>query len=205
MQAATAMKDIARHANLWDRLRKGGAFAVSILAGFLIPPPTSNGTSSETFWNMGKFAAIAVFATLTVGAQVLWQWEARRWLRVGIASFVVGFALTLAYIGLRESLVCHARDVDFVVGMNYTQYGRAFISKDPDASCNRMLDEFAGRADLIWTHRSIVASRIILLTFYTLCIPPFTLGMFGVAQAYHLGQEAMKKARGQKPLSSKAG
>jgi hypothetical protein len=70
-----------------------------------------------------------------------------------------------------------------VVGTELTPAGRAYLDKHPDMPLNRLLEDFVGRPEDIWTRRSINQRRTTVAAVYVSCLPLFTVSVIAVVQA----------------------
>jgi hypothetical protein len=121
-------------------------------------------------------------------------WNDRKHLRVWtivaallLVSAVVDF---LFYQKLLSSRTCSYDSKIIPTGTVYTPHTLEYLQKHPGSSCENLLEDFAGKANEIWTTDSIEQSRMVLAAIYVSCLPLFTVCLVAVLQAVSLTQKS---------------
>ena len=76
-----------------------------------------------------------------------------------------------------------------MIGTSYSEHALSYIKENPNATCTSLLEDFAGKAEDIWTGDSINKSRYILAGTYVLNLPLFIVCIIGVVQALSCGNQ----------------
>ena len=167
-------------------------FIVAIVGGFIKPIATSDEESRL----LQRFAPVAValfvgivflfarrltsskFQTLWVGATV-----------INVTLFVIAFFVYTDYIHTRT---CEFDNKRVLIGTRYTPHTMKYLEANQDMSCTKLLDNFAGVPDDIWTAESINESRRFRDLSYFAVITLFALAFLTLGQA--LAVTAKKKS-----------
>lgn len=152
----------------WTLLSQATAFIVVVIAGFVTPPEVYDPASG---FKTAK--ALAVFIVVILAG--LSFYLSRRWSRKRDAFkwlISTSLFLSLCVAGylfserLKDERTCQYPGEVKVIGTAYTQHGRDYVSQNPGISCEALLMDHGGKAELVWDPNSISNSRIILLAAY---------------------------------------
>lgn len=163
-------------------------WVLGIVGSFVLPPPVGISREDEKIWQrLGKFVVTILVGLLFIAAR---RWDKRRhfrgWTTAAGVWLVLAVTVFLGYQALLSSRTC-ARDSErLVIGNVYTPQGAAYAQKHPGISCRDLLDDFAGKADDVWTEESINHSRMMLAEIYISCLPLFAICLVAILQAVSL-------------------
>lgn len=197
---ATSAEWVENIKSTWGLLASFAIFIFGIVGSFVLPPPgwvASGG--STTLINFAKFVVAALAGLILI---LVHKWNKRnhlaRWTLVAIGSLVLSLLAYFAYQHLLDTRTCKYFDEVVVIGGTYTQHAQSYVRGTPNASCSVLLEDFAGKADDVWTQDSINKSRYVLALAYISCIPLFTICIISIVQAlYCITQDSAKVSRSQ--------
>ncbi len=158
-----------------------GAAGVTALATWLLPLPGAlpgEGRSATI-----AFATVTAAALVTLGAILLRSWRpsAQRPLALVVAGTGVALGAVAFLAGSRIQQSCTAfhdgRPV--LIGTQLTPLGVQYRQANPDLPVDAVLDDAAGRAELVWTRESIEQCRLLVSGTYFLWVPMLAVAMFG--------------------------
>ena len=181
----------------WLPLAQGGLWIGGILGGFLLPPPIGISVGEEKIWlRLGQFIIAVVLGLVFLAARrwdrqrysLRWGGSALLFLAVAIAAFFRYQQLTLAWTGTYDG-------DKVVIGSELTEQGRAYVSANPKLSTDKLIYNFTGNTEQIWTRDSIYHRRLALAATYVSCLPLFTICLMSVVQALHLPRRLKKPAK----------
>jgi hypothetical protein len=106
--------------------------------------------------------------------------------RWAILAFVFLIISVLSYFGYQHFLdtrTCNYDEQSVVIGTTLTPQAQEDIKETPNPSCETLLQDFAGKADDVWTRDSINGSRYLLAATYITCLPLFMICIISLVQA----------------------
>jgi hypothetical protein len=168
----------------WSGIAELAAFILGIVGTFLLPPPGwASGDGQLGLVRLGQFIVAVLCGLIFI---LVRKWDQRkhvaRWAVIA-ASFLV-FAVA-AYFGYQRSLdarTCKYDTRTVVIGSAYTAQAQSYVRDVPGATCEGLLEDFAGKAEDIWTKDSINNSRYILALTFIGSLPLFTVCIIAVVQ-----------------------
>jgi hypothetical protein len=88
-------------------------------------------------------------------------------------------------------------------GDSYTAHGREYHEQNPHLPPERLVMDFAGQVEKIWTRESLVQRRLLLAGLYVLAMPIFTISLMSIVQAIHCaaGKTTRRKKRAVPPAN----
>ena len=183
----------------WGLLASFAIFIFGIVGSFVLPPPgwvASGGNT--TLINFAKFIVAALAGLILI---LVHKWNQRthltRWTLIAVCSLIFSLLAFFAYQHFLDTRTCKYFDQVAVIGDTYTQHGQSYVRETPNASCSTLLEDFAGKAEDVWTQDSINRSRYVLALAYICCIPLFTICIIAVVQSLYSVTQA-----GAEPSSS---
>ncbi len=174
----------------WALLSQVAVWVVGIIGGFVLPPPIGLSREDEKIWQrLGVFVVTVLVGLLFIAARRWnksrhfrgWAIAAGVWLLLAVVAF-------LGYQALLSSRTCAYGSQRLVIGNVYTPQGRAYAQKNSGISCHDLLEDFAGKADDIWTTDSINSSRMTMAEIYITCLPLFAICLMSILQAVSLAR-----------------
>lgn len=168
----------------WSGIAQLAIFIFGIVGTFLLPPPGwAAGDGQTGLVRLGQFIVAVLCGLIFI---LIRKWNQRkhvaRWAVIA-ASFLV-FAVA-AYFGYQRSLdarTCKYDTQTMVIGSAYTAQAQNYVRDVPEATCESLLEDFAGKAEDIWTKDSINNSRYILALTYIGSLPLFTVCIIALVQ-----------------------
>ena len=169
----------------WTGIAELAAFIFGIIGTFLLPPPgwASDDDGQLGLVRLGQFIVAVLCGLIFV---LVRKWDQRkhvaRWAVIAALSLVLAVA---AYFGYQRSLdarTCKYDTETVVIGSAYTAQAQSYVRDVPEATCESLLEDFAGKAEDIWTKDSINNSRYILALTFIGCLPLFTVCIIAVVQ-----------------------
>src|SRR5688572_21708645 len=142
---------LGRHRRTW---LAAGAVGIAGIAAALTPFPAAVPDAGVR----SAFAALASAAlvTLAILPFVMWRSAARPhiWVAAAAVSLVLGLA-SFAAAGYAQR-ACTARyfSTVMIIGTELTALGTKYTQQNPDLSSDILLEDMAGKPDLIWTRSS---------------------------------------------------
>jgi hypothetical protein len=173
----------------WLKLTSTAGFIIAIVGGFIKPV----GTSDEESNVLIRFTPVAV--ALVVGIVYL---LARRlgpnkyrnfWFAATILNvvlFVTGFFVYRNYVYTRT---CEFDNDRVLIGTSYTSHTIKYLSTNQGISCSKLLDNFGGKSEDIWTAESINESRRFRDFSYFSGVTLFALSFLTLGQALAVDSE----------------
>jgi hypothetical protein len=162
----------------WNLLAPAGGLVVSVVGSFLKPPPEEA--------SFRPFLLFLVILWLAVGVYFLHGWrrpkDARLWLVVTLLSWVAVFSFVQLYFHLEKSWMSQYNGHPVIIGSEYTPKGQEHVSKYPDRSVERVIMDFIGDREMIWTRESLNQRRTWLGGLYLLCGMFITTAMTAAVQ-----------------------
>ncbi len=185
-EAPNTSQWLSRTGRLWVVLAQGAAWILATIGGFLLPPLTTE--EDQRMWpRLAAFIIAVLFGLMFLAGQ---RWNKRKhlvaWGAASAGLLVLAIASLLAYQLLSFSRTCKYDDKLVVIGTEYTQLALRFMEKQPDHSCEFLLNSAAGKVDDVWTKESIDRSRIQLAASYICCVPLFALCLMAVVQSIYV-------------------
>jgi amino acid transporter len=185
----------------WGVLVQGSVWVLGTVGAFLLPPPIGLIGGDEK--GLAKVAQFIISVVLGLAFVAGRRWKNRkhlaRWSLASAGLLVVSICCFLAYQYLLYSFTCKYNGQAVIIGTSYTQQGAYYTHENPGEACDDLLDDFAGRAEDIWTKDSITRCRLALAFTYILCIPVFTISMIAVVQAIYILKPRRASARRPRP------
>jgi len=171
----------------WGTLAGFALFVFGIVGTFVLPPPgwvTASG--DKTLLHLGQFI-VAVLSGLVLILVIKWKRKKhlRRWILITLGSLFLSVGSYFAYQHFLDTRTCKYFDELVVIGSSYTQRGSEYVKENASETCSTLLEDFAGKADDIWTPNSINQSRYVLALSYIISIPLFTICLIATVQAVY--------------------
>jgi uncharacterized membrane protein YhaH (DUF805 family) len=180
----------------WAALAQASAWVMGIMSSFLLPPPVSVSKDDEKIWlRLAQFVIAVLIGLLFVAAR---RWNKRRhvrwWATSAAVMFLLSILLFVFYQYLSLSLTCKYYSQTIVIGSSYTTQGANYAQKNPGISCEKLLKDFTGQAEDVWTKESVTRNRVTLAVAYIGSIPFFVACIMGVVQALSItGKEGTRR------------
>jgi len=166
----------------WASLAQAGIAVLGIVGSFVLPPPVS-GPGAPVWSRLAQLVAALLIALMFVatrrtrrGGTAVWPW-------VALASLGLAVGTAVGYDHLTRAWSCVYDGSRVVVGDEYTDKGREHRGKDPDAACETVIQDFAGRVDDIWQAEGIRRRQSILAAVYVGAVALFTICIVAVVEA----------------------
>jgi hypothetical protein len=164
----------------WPQLFQA-ASAVSItIAGFIKPPAYFDpvATVSET----KRLAVFVVAVLMAIFFYIAFKWSlrkhAKRWALIAFVFLLTMVVSDLVFRERRVNCICSYDQKPVLIGTELTAVGGADLQKRAGvATCEDLLMDFQGRANLIWTSTSINTCRrsITIAYWFTFSIAGLTV------------------------------
>lgn len=173
----------------WGGLAQAAIWVISIISGFLLPPPVGISEDSEKVWvRLAQFTITVIVGIMFIAAR---KWKARKHAsRWWVTSAVLLFASLGTFVGyqaLSYQWTCKYYDEIKIIGGNsYTSHGLDYVKDNPGASCETILKDHVGNVYDVWSKESIDRRRIVLAAIYISCVPLFTICIIAVTQAIYI-------------------
>jgi len=173
----------------WIGLSQAAVWILSIIGGFLLPPPVGISETADKVWlRLAQFTITVVLGITFIAAR---RWNKRKhatgWWVGSAILLVISLTTFVAYQALSYQWTCkYYNEVKIIGGNEYTPHGADYITENPGASCETILKENAGKVYDVWAKDSIDRRRIALGAIYIICIPLFTICIIAVAQAIYI-------------------
>jgi hypothetical protein len=187
----------------WSTLATFAVFIFGIAGTFVLPPPGwATNAGDKPLVNLAQFV-VSVLAGLILIFVHRWQRkkDLARWAVIAIGSLVLTLAAYFSYQHFLDTRTCNYFDQSMVIGAVYTQQAQDYVRETVNSSCSTLLEDFAGRAEDVWTRESINHSRYILALSYILIMPLLTVCVIAVVQALYCATPGSRKRL--KPATSR--
>ncbi|MGH7388589.1 MAG: hypothetical protein ACREM3_03940 [Candidatus Rokuibacteriota bacterium] len=162
---------------------------------FVLPPPAA--LLDETPWRRLAQVVAAVLIGLMFVATRRWRARGRApWAWLALASLVLAVLATFGYDYLTRAWSCRYDDRRVIVGADYTEQARAHRQRDPGASCERLIQDFAGRLDDVWVGEGIRRRHSVLAALYVGAVALFTICLVTVVEAIARAERPARRAGG---------
>jgi len=170
---------------------------MSLLGGFLLPPPVGISKDDEKVWlRLAQFAVAVLFGLMFTAAR---KWNkkkhARWWVWTSATLLLFSVAAMVWFQYISYSWTCRYNGKSVIIGTTYTIQGKYYVDRNPGISCEDLLEDFAGKPEDIWTRESINRHRIILAGTYISCVPLIAICIIGVVQALHITEKRKAESR----------
>jgi hypothetical protein len=174
----------------WGLVTQFAVFIFGVVGSFLLPPPgwASSG-GNKTVVRLAQFIVAVLVGLIFLLVQ---RWNKRkhvsRWAIFAILFLALSVSAFFVYQHLLDTRTCQYVNDAVVIGTRYTEHAQSYLRENPNSTCSSLLDDFAGKAEDIWTKDSINQSRYILASTYILNLPLFTICIIAVVQALYCSQ-----------------
>lgn len=182
----------------WGVLAQGAAWILSIIGGFLLPPPVGTLQQSEKVWlRLAQFIITIILGFLFLAGR---KWNRKRhvprWWGISVAFFFLSIIFFIGYQHYSAAWTCSYYQQVRIVGSSssFTPHGLEYFNENPGASCEDALNEHGGKATDIWTRASINSRQITLAGIYISCVPVFTVCIIAVLQAIQILEKKKKSS-----------
>lgn len=176
----------------WVTLSSTAGFIVAIVGGFIEPV----GTSDEERRLLQRFAPVAVALLVGIVFLVARRLSSSKFQMLWVAATIINVVLFVTafffYTNYVYTRTCEFDNNRMLIGTRYTPHTIKYLEANQGISCARLLDNFAGRPDDIWTAESINESRRFRDRSYFSVITLFALAFLTLGQALAI---AAKKKR----------
>ena len=173
-------------------LSSTAGFIVAIVGGFIEPV----GTSDEERRLLQRFAPVAVALLVGIVFLVARRLSSSKFQMLWVAATIINVVLFVTafffYTNYVYTRTCEFDNNRMLIGTRYTPHTIKYLEANQGISCARLLDNFAGRPDDIWTAESINESRRFRDRSYFSVITLFALAFLTLGQALAI---AAKKKR----------
>jgi hypothetical protein len=171
----------------WSGVAELSIFIFGVVGAFLLPPPGwTSGDGGAGLVRLGQFVVAVLCGLIFV---LVRKWNRRehvaRWAVVAASFLVLAVA---AYFGYQRSLdarTCRYDNQTVVIGSAYTAQAQSYARDVPEATCESLLEDFAGKAEDVWTKDSIRDSRYVLALTFIGVLPLFTVCIIAVVQTLY--------------------
>lgn len=174
----------------WGLVTQLAVFIFGVIGSFLLPPPGWVSSGGDT--TVVRLTQFVVTVLVGLILLLVRKWSkkkhVRRWVVLTVVSLAVSISTFFAYQYLLDTRTCQYADQTIVIGTSYTQHAASYVGENANSTCASLLEDFAGKAEDIWTRDSINTSRYILAGTYVLNLPLFTICIIGVVQALYCSQ-----------------
>ena len=189
MPRADLNKWLQQSRKSWLVLAQGALWVGGVLGGFLLPPPVGVAAGDEKIWlRLGQFIVGVVLGLVFFAAR---RWNqpkhALKWCGVALLFLILASAAFFRYQQLTLAWTGNYGGDKVVIGSEYTPQGFSYRTKNPELSLDKLIDDFTGVTENIWTRESINRRRLLLAATYVSCLPLFTICLIAVVQAVHCG------------------
>jgi len=148
----------------------------------VLPPPVSIG-EDRPWRRLAQFVAAALLALMFVVARRTSARGPRLWWGIAAGSLVLAVLGAFGYDHLTEAWSCRYDDVRVVIGDELMPQAREHARQDPGATCERMLEDFAGQVDDVWRADGIRQRQSILAAAYVGTVALFTICIVAAVEA----------------------
>jgi hypothetical protein len=170
---------------------------LGIVGAFLLPPPAES--SDEMPWRrLAQFVAAVLIGLMFVATR---RWRAcgrAPWASVAVASLVLAVLATFGYDYFTRAWSCRYDDRRMIVGPEYTEQARAHLQRDPGVSCERLIQDFAGRLDDVWVGEGIRRRHSILAALYVGAVALFTICLVTLVEAIARAERPRRATRARR-------
>jgi len=187
----------------WGLLAEFAVFIFGVVGSFLLPPPGWVPSSGDkTVVRLAQFIVAVLVGLIFLLVQT---WNKKKhvasWAIFTVVFLVLSLSAYFGYQHLLDTRTCQYADQAVVIGTRYTEHAESYVGMTPNSTCTSLLQDFAGKADDIWTKDSINKSRYILAGTYILNLPLFTICIIAVVQALYCSQLKGRGTTGRKSPS----
>lgn len=166
----------------WASLVQAGIAVLGLVGSVVLPPPVSG--PGEPVWSrLAQLVAALLIALMFVATRRARRTGGPLWPWVALASLGLAVFSAVGYAHLTRTWSCVYDGSRVVVGDEYTAKGREHRGQDPDAACETVIQDFAGRVDDIWQAEGIRRRQSILAAVYVGAVALFTICIVAVVEA----------------------
>ena len=171
----------------WGVVTEFAVFIFGVVGSFLLPPPGwASSRGDTTVVRLAQFIVAVLVGLIFLLVQ---KWNRKkhvvRWATFTIVFLVLSVSAISGYQHLLDTHTCEYANQALVIGTRYTEHAQSYVRENPNSTCTTLLEDFAGKAEDIWTKDSINNSRYILAGSYILTLPLFTICIIAVVQALY--------------------
>jgi amino acid transporter len=179
----------------WGLLAQVAVFIFGVVGSFLLPPPGWVAAAGDTtVVRLAQFI-VAVLAGLIFLLVQKWNRKKHvsRWAIIAMVCLVASVVAYFGYQHLLDTRTCEYAGHRLVVGKVFTPHAQTYVAQNSNSNCTTLLEDFAGKADDIWTRNSINISRYLLAGAYILNLPLFTICIIAVVQALNCSRTKARR------------
>jgi hypothetical protein len=175
---------LKRARQTWLLLAQSTIWVAGVIVGFLLPPPAGTAEESQIWVRFAQFVITIVIGMVLLAAL---RWKRKKdafvWGGLSLLCLLLGTAAFFGYqlFAARWTALYHTEPV--LIGSVYTDFGRTYHEQNPRFPPARLIEDFAGQVEKIWTRESIQQRRLLLAMMYVLAMPLFTLCIMSIVQA----------------------
>jgi hypothetical protein len=174
----------------WRTISTAGVWVAGIVLSFLAPPPIG---AYELYDEM-LVRFVQFLITIVAGGVIVLALRFNRptdalwWFVAFCLSLLIGVGCFLAYFYFSDAYTCIYNSAPVVIGSQhgYTDFAKAYLTKNPGLSNEELINHFAGQLNEIWDHDDISQRRFRLSTLYAMTVPFFVIAIIAIVQAYAL-------------------
>ena len=200
-----------KRASLLNRWSKGtrsslrqlaslAAFVVSLISSFLKPVGFTADESSALLKFVPAIVIVVAGLVFLGGQRQHFSKHNVPWFGITIISLVLSASAFLAYRNFIYTRTCEYDNQRISIGSQYTPHAEVYAAQNPGISCERLLNDFTGHAEEIWTRDSINQSRLRLEITYVIGSTLFSFCFLSLGQAIYL-QEHLGQGKATKRLT----
>jgi hypothetical protein len=169
----------------WSVLTQAAVWVLSVIGGFLLPPPVGTSQGDAKVWlRLAQFVITIVIGLIFIAAQ---KWRQKRhakwWWAFSLGFLVLAVSAFFGYQQFMYAWTCNYAGQRVVAGSVYTSHGKKYTDLNPSLSRDELLMEHAGLPEDLWTRESINRRRLALAATYILCLPLFTICLIAIVQS----------------------
>lgn len=192
---STPESSLAGMKKTWGLLAQVAVFIFGVVGSFLLPPPGwVTAAGDTTIVRLAQFI-VAVLAGLIFLLVQKWNRKKHvsRWAIIAMVCLVASVVAYFGYQHLLDTRTCEYAGHRLVVGTVLTPHAQTYVAQNLDSNCKTLLEDFAGKADDIWTRNSVNRSRYLLAGAYILNLPLFTICIIAVVQALNCSRTKARR------------
>ncbi|MDQ3821344.1 MAG: hypothetical protein M3362_27195 [Acidobacteriota bacterium] len=168
----------------WAVLARGAGFLGLVIGGFIKPPDVYDPASSFSTAKAFAIFIIAIFIGLSfyLSRKLSRRKDAGKWAISTVIFLALCIASYLVSEYLKDKYTCKYANRAVIIGTEYTEHGKDYLSSNPGISCIDLLMDHEGKAYEVWKPETINTSRILLIAAYITSFQVAALCILSVTQ-----------------------